>query len=96
MFGQLKELTEVLQASPDLSPKDKFISPECQMFEDFIFRVSENFLPLDDGDSLFEAFKSIKSMFLVYEINPCEEIYLVSLMNVCLSSMTGTKLFEVV
>lgn len=96
MFGQLKALTEALQASPDLSPKDKFISPECQMFEEFIFKVSENFLPLDDADSLFEALKSIKSMFSVYELSSSEDVYLTSLMNICLSSMTGTKLFEVV
>lgn len=66
------------------------------MFEDFILRVSENFLPIDDADSLYEALNGIKSMFSVYGIIPCEEVYLISLMNVCLSSMTGTKLFEVV
>lgn len=93
MFGQLKELTEALQASPDLSPRDKFISPECQMFEDFVLKVSENFLILNDPDSLFKALQSLNCMFDLYGFNSYERNYIRAFMNLCLSGLDSDQYF---
>lgn len=93
MFGQLKELTEALQAPSDLSLRDKFISPECQMFEDFVLRVSENFLILNDPDSLFKALQSLNSMFYLYGFNSYERNYIISFMNLCLSELDSDQYF---
>lgn len=93
MFGQLKELTEALHASPDLSPRDKFISDQCKMFENFIIEISSNFYDINDPDSLFKALQSLNSMFDLYGFNSYERNYIRAFMNLCLSELNSDQYF---
>lgn len=94
MFGQLKELTEALQASPDLSPRDRFISSECQMFEKFILEVSDNFEE-GSGEDLYAVLTSMISMFNIYSLDKTEKVYLLALCNICLSSIGRFDYFHI-
>lgn len=95
MFGQLKELTEALQAPAEVKPKDKFISDAVQMFEKFIFEVSSNFDDYYDGSELFEVLTSLNGMFGSYGLNMHEKRYLKALENLCIYSSECENFFEV-